>query len=223
MTDGESMHVLVVCAANQCRSRAAEAILRLHLADLPELRITSAGTHVLETMPMCDEASNFVLALGAAPALDVPSRELTVDALQTADLVLTSDVQVRSDVVALSPDARSNTFTLTQAGAGAAHLLTHDLVRRAREAHAAGLPHVVERDGEETIIVAGALRTGLPDAAQWLAEELAAARGVAPPDRGLDIPDAHTEWRTPHRRTLEAVLTATNALARLLQELRRPA
>lgn len=108
--------VLVVCAANVCRSPFAELLLRNLLAGLPDVRIESAGTRVLGPSEVCD----LVAARGDGEhwrraALEHRARPVTEELLRQAVLVLVSDLQTRSEVVRTLPEVRDAVYTLRDA------------------------------------------------------------------------------------------------------------
>ena len=211
--------VLVVCAANQCRSCAGHALLATALADLPDVRVMSAGTHADGVQPVCPRAAEFLGGLAVPVDLERTSVELTAGLLAEADLVLVADGQVRADAVALDPAARPKVLLLRGAGRAAEFLLANDRVGIARAAHAAGLDRAVDiTDGEEDVLTS-ALAPGLQAAAAWLREELAIAQAYAASDAHDDIADAHGSWRNRHPRTLEDVRVACEPLARLIRAL----
>lgn len=209
------MQVLVVCAANQCRSRVAEALLQHTLGDLPDVYIASAGTHVEASMPMCHEAAEFVTRTGVRVDTGRRGVPASPELLQQADLILTADAQVRAAVVALDPGTRTRLFALRSAGLAADHLLTQGLVPLARAAHAAGLPRATDEVDGEAVVRVTAL--GPTDGVRWIQEELAAALGFTHAVDGTDIDDAHQGHRSQHARTLTDVQRATQPLAALLR------
>ena len=225
MSGDGALQVLVVCAANQCRSRAAEVLLGGALADVAGVAISSAGVLVEAPLPMCAKAERFVMHHGSDPAgvSRRPARMASPHLLADADLILVADRSVRAGVVALDPTARPKTFSLRGAGAAAQYVIDHDLVTRARKAHAAGERSVAEMvDGEE-VVVCLALGSGTSEATAWLRAELEVAQGHAAPRGGHDIADAHTSLRARHSQTLTEVLDATRSLSQLLRTLHESA
>lgn len=108
--------LLLVCAANVCRSPLAELLLRRDLVSLSDVRIESAGTKVAEAAVICaavgdrESGAEWLEAGGAHR-----SRAVTEELLAEAALILVSDREVRSDVVATLPEARDRVFTFLDA------------------------------------------------------------------------------------------------------------
>ncbi len=100
--------ILVVCAGNICRSPVAEAMLR---RALPAKQCSSAGLGALVGHGVEPTAR----ALAEADGLDVSShqaRQLTVEMLQEADLVLVMSDGQRRAVADLAPETLGKTMTL---------------------------------------------------------------------------------------------------------------
>ena len=218
----EMLTVLVVCAANQCRSRVAETLLHHALVGHENLDIRSAGVDVRAPMPMCPTAQTFVQQRGLLDAryAAIPARQATAALLTDCDLVLVADAKVRAGITALAPNVRRNTFTMAGAGAAALYVTKQRLLERAIDAHAAGLRSVIETVDGEDVVLAGALDPGDAGApARWLRAELEAAQGLVARDGGWDIADAHASAKDIHSRTLQDVASAMDAFATLLASL----
>ena len=214
------LRILVVCAANQCRSRVAEAVLRHELRHHPGITITSAGTRVMQPQPMCADAHRFLTrhAPSAHVEATTPAERLTSDHLTQADLVLVMDRTIRAEVVALDADARKRTYAMRDAAGAAQYLLDQQLVHRARIAHAQGHPYLSGMvDGQQRLIA----ETLKPrHEADWLQRELAAAMGLRPiSHEGSDIRDAHEGRFVRHAPILSAVLEACTPVSRLLEQI----
>lgn len=215
----ENLDVLVVCAANQCRSRVAQSILQHGTQGLSAIKITSAGTRAFPGAPMCRDAHTFLSELGVNVDPTQPAIELTQEVLERADLVLAADTQVRADISTLDPRARTRTFTLRQAAAAATHLQQHDLVTRARAAALTGHVLVTADTERESTVLASALPRDTTQLGGWLAAELAAAQGLAPVVAGLDIADAHQSPRNVHHKVLAEIHASSVALVALFHSL----
>jgi len=104
--------ILTVCTGNICRSPAAEHLLRRRLQAAGwEGRVTSAGLDAMVGHP----ADETTVAMLEARGIDVSghrARQLTVDSLRRADLVLVMERQHRDHIVAIDPTARGKTFLL---------------------------------------------------------------------------------------------------------------
>ena len=98
MSEPRSMHILLVCSGNTCRSPMAEAVLRNKLArddDLAGVVVGSAGTSAWDGTPASEGAYLVALERG----LDLSehrARALTADQVRDADLILTmTEAQAR--------------------------------------------------------------------------------------------------------------------------------
>ena len=101
-------NILVVCVGNICRSPVAEAML---CRALPDKRIQSAGLGALVGQGVDATARQLAEADGLAVA-DHRARQLTVEMLQGADLILVMSQGQRRAVGELSPQALGKTMTL---------------------------------------------------------------------------------------------------------------
>ena len=104
------MKVLFVCTANICRSPSAEVLARA--AGLPELELSSAGTHAKG-----GERINPDMVAVLPPELDTAefrSRRLTTALLEDADLVVTMEAAHRTFVLDDHPGLFRKVFTLGQ-------------------------------------------------------------------------------------------------------------
>lgn len=108
--------VLVVCAANVCRSPLAELILRRGLAGRADIRIESAGTRVRAAAEICELVSTSGdEETWRSAASSHRSRAVTPELLNDAALILVADREVRSEVVRSVPEVRDRVFTLRDA------------------------------------------------------------------------------------------------------------
>jgi protein-tyrosine phosphatase len=100
--------VVVVCTGNAARSVIAGAVMDAHLADVD---MVTAGTHVVEGLPMSWRTRNAIQGL----AVDVPrhrSRQLRSEDVATADLVVGLAGEHVAYVRRTHPDAAARTGTL---------------------------------------------------------------------------------------------------------------
>ena len=95
--------LLLVCAANVCRSPLAELLLRRELDGLSEVRVESAGVGASGGARICElVAERHADAPWVRAAQEHRSRSLTPELLASAALVLVADREVRSEVVRMS-------------------------------------------------------------------------------------------------------------------------
>ncbi|MEQ7922753.1 low molecular weight protein-tyrosine-phosphatase [Xanthomonas sp. WHRI 1810A] len=103
-------NVLVVCVGNICRSPMAEAML-LHRIDGPAVTISSAGTHAMLSSTM-DPLAQAVLQVNGVPAHKHRSRQVDVQMLHQADLILLMEQRQMQSVLNLAPEVRGKTFLI---------------------------------------------------------------------------------------------------------------
>lgn len=113
MTGGS---ILIVCAANVCRSPLAELALRRGLGEGSAFVVRSAGVRAHDGDPICAE----VAARHADEGWQAQSRahrahEVTAEMLAEADLVLTASRDLRGELVRAAPEHRDRMFTLREA------------------------------------------------------------------------------------------------------------
>lgn len=200
--------ILVVCAANVCRSPLARFLLGQELtqSDLVDWQVTSAGVVATEGTPMC--------AASAAPLLRTPtgryfseqhrSHRLTPSDLAHSDLVLVTSQDVRAQVTALETSSRLRTFTLVEA-AGLAEVAAGALGPQGADLHVADLAELL-----------GSYRGRLPP------QEASKRRFLPGQNRavtGVDIGDAHTGQVRRHGDVVDAVTRVSTELARAVLRL----
>lgn len=115
-----SFAVLHVCTGNVCRSPMAEVLMRSGLAErlgegADQVVVASAGTASLRGLPMEPFTVPALAAYGAVPGAS-SARDLAVEHLEAADLVLTATRQHRAAAVRLLPRASARTFTVREFG-----------------------------------------------------------------------------------------------------------
>lgn len=101
-------HILVLCQGNICRSPIAEAMLKQRL---PDKQIQSAGFVAL----VGQGAEPTTVEIASANGLDLSghiARQVTVDMMQWADLILVMSQSQRSQVGQLVPQAMGKTLLL---------------------------------------------------------------------------------------------------------------
>jgi protein-tyrosine phosphatase len=111
---GESVHILVVCTANQCRSPLGEATVLARAAERAlTVTASSAGIQAMPGLPATPPSVDAARRLG----LDLSghaSRPLALDDVRAADLVLGLERRHVQEVVLLDPRAFAKAFTLKE-------------------------------------------------------------------------------------------------------------
>lgn len=107
--------VLFVCTADICRSPMAQLLFPLALGgkERETFEVISAGVQAYDGLPMDPPAAAELRRLGGNPA-GFRSRELTDEASEAADLILTATREQRSIVLDRTPRALRRTFTLLE-------------------------------------------------------------------------------------------------------------
>lgn len=192
MSDGVNGVLLVVCAANVCRSPYAAFLLA---RSLPDVEVHSAGVTARAGDPLCRFTQERIDALpgGAEFAAAHVATRLNVKRLSKADLILTASESERSAVAVLDPGARPRTFTLVEAAYSAAALGSDAQGLGLREL--AGLMHA-----QRGMIT-------LPEARR--ARRLSLRR----PSYGIAIPDAHIGDARRHDEVYRTVTDAVEKFA----------
>lgn len=111
---GAEFQILTVCTGNVCRSPLAEQLLRMQLADVPEVSVSSAGVRALEGQPMPVETQQVARALGVADPELHRGRQLTAEMLDQASLILAMAREHRRAIVELNPRAARRTLTIRE-------------------------------------------------------------------------------------------------------------
>lgn len=109
----QSPHVVFVCTGNAARSVMAGAILAAHVedAEVEQVAITTAGTHVVEGMPMSWRTRDALAGLAVAPPPH-RSTQLRDEHVDAADLVVGLAREHVEYVRRVHPDAAAKTATL---------------------------------------------------------------------------------------------------------------
>jgi protein-tyrosine phosphatase len=113
MTDEK---ILVVCAANVCRSPLAELALRRGLGADSPLSVSSAGVRANAGDPICSMvASLHDDEEWQSQARAHQARPVTVEQIEQASIVLTASRDIRGELVRLAPRSRDWMFTIKEA------------------------------------------------------------------------------------------------------------
>lgn len=201
--------VLTVCSANTCRSPLMTVFLERSLLAQPfgiNVRVGSCGVNALPGQPVCPETARLARSNSmVSQALDLHrSTPLTDDLIARADLILTADRQLRSEVVKRAlPESVARTFTLREAA---------QLAATANSEVPAGSPE--ERLRQRTAQLNHSRGfTDLP-AVVRLAALSRPWRSVAVHTH--DVPDAHGDPRAPHSVVHRLVVSAAEQLVAYL-------
>ncbi|MEE6274198.1 low molecular weight phosphatase family protein [Georgenia sp. MJ206] len=185
---GDSFTILVVCTGNVCRSPAVERLLRGAFADVPDIRVTSAGTGALVGEPIHGPMSALLEGINVDTS-GFAARRLTPDLVRDADLVLAATRLHRGDVVDLVPAAVRRTFTL------------RELARLTEQVPAADLDAAAGPDAAP----ADRLAALIP---------LASARRAHVPAEQDDVVDPYRLDEAVYRQSLDQMLPAVRTIAR---------
>ncbi|WP_405218082.1 hypothetical protein [Agrococcus sp. Ld7] len=191
--------ILIVCAANVCRSPMAEFAIRRVFGTrdgFGGVPVASAGLRVEDARSACRD----VVAFRDEPmwqqtAAQHVARPLDRDMIRAATLILAATREQRSAVVAQAPERRSAVFTLREA-----LWLGRDYERAANTP----IPRVVAAFGEHIHGMRGLRPLPTPQRQRlW-------TRTVPDP---LDIPDGHGGRARAHHAAMRAALVGGNELA----------
>ena len=107
--------ILFVCTGNVCRSPYMELYFR-HLVsamNIPDLSVSSAGTHHLPDHPIADPMARILQSDGISTD-GFRSQALTSAMVEESTLIITAEVAHRASVLRLFPRAHAKVFTLMQ-------------------------------------------------------------------------------------------------------------
>jgi protein-tyrosine phosphatase len=112
-------HLLMVCTGNICRSPVMERLFLARLRDrlgaeaAARFVVASAGTWAMTGEPMAGEAAETLVSLGGDPSGFI-ARDLEVEMIAGADLILAATRDHRRVVVTTKPSAAGPTLTLRE-------------------------------------------------------------------------------------------------------------
>ena len=207
--------ILLVCAANICRSPAAEELLRGELTQSPAFKdmdltfeISSAGTNAVPGWARCPESISF-----AGPFQENASINIAEVDIESFDLILTMERAHRGLIVTENPRLRNRLFTLRDAGSLAKYLSGQSLVL---DVAAKTITLESANQGFEFSPLSNvpALPLQPRERWEWFLTELDAWRGQVPMalDSGKfgenDIPDPHDKGRASHNEAFELLKTS---------------
>jgi protein-tyrosine phosphatase len=201
--------ILIVCTANVCRSPYAEALLTDYAgrSGRSRLRIASAGTRAAAGQSLCpDAAAQLRMAgVGGDSETDHRSKELDLDLVRNAELILVASLEHRSEIAHADAAARRRTFTLKEAAAYLSALAPQGK-------HAGGIP---VRDGSlsEAAEAMNSIRgtVAIPEGPPMALRSLLKRRDPSA-QRRLDIEDGHLQGPLRHRAALNEVRQAVGEI-----------
>lgn len=103
-------NILIVCIGNICRSPTAQQLLGAALAPAG-ISVSSAGLAALRDHPLEPLAGQVLQEHGYVP-LAHKARQLSVEAVSVADLILVMELRHIDGVLSLAPEARGKVFLL---------------------------------------------------------------------------------------------------------------
>lgn len=191
--------ILIVCAANVCRSPMAEFAIRrvFDTRDgFGDVAVASAGVRVEDARSACQQVAAFRdEPMWQQAGSQHVARALDPDMIRAAALIVTATREQRSAVVAQAPECRSAVFTLREAlWLGSDY--ERDEGTPSTRAVAAFGEHIHGMRGLRPLPVPRRHRL-------W-------PRAVSDP---LDIPDGHGGRASAHHTAMRAALAGGNELA----------
>jgi protein-tyrosine-phosphatase len=211
---GMPHRLMFVCAMNVCRSPLMAFTFADALAaaneDEANWSVTSRGTAVLRSDPMCDISASLITGSesGQEFAQTHESKPLSSAELQAQDLILVASRAERAKIAQMNPRLRSRTFTVREALALGAPAVTQadlDLMARAR------VPHQKIRLAGYTQLLHQRRGTVPVPTVRRLPWSL--RRPIDP----ADIPDVHHKKRPQHTAMLKSAQSDVRDLHELIQ------
>lgn len=188
--------ILVVCAANVCRSVYTGGLLEAALAH-SDVEVHSAGLNAIAGNAPCPDVVRRLEATSTTSPIG--ARPVSVDQLRSADLVIVMTTNQRVAVARLCPQAQRRTMTLVEAATLAA----------AADRQVEGTDNLTEYVERLDL-----LRSRVPMPTERARQRfLGIFPGRSRPRPAISIEDAHaTAGKRHHRRTLDRVEEATEDL-----------
>ena len=112
LTPSLKFNLLFVCTGNSCRSPLAEGIFRT-MVDQRHVEVRSAGTNTVNGLAASDFAQKVVAEFGGT-ITDHVTKEITLDLIRWADLILVMGYKQYQTVLEFMPDAAAKTFLLKE-------------------------------------------------------------------------------------------------------------
>ena len=108
--------ILVVCAANVCRSPLAELLLQRGLGPSAGITVTSAGVRATAGDTICTEVAHLHGDEAWRESADAHrARAVTAEMIEHASIVLAASRDIRGELVRLAPRSRDWMFTIKEA------------------------------------------------------------------------------------------------------------
>jgi protein-tyrosine-phosphatase len=114
-------NILTVCTGNICRSPMAEGIFRALLKAIPDVGVSSAGTHALIGNP----ATEFAIIAADENGIDISghkARMIGEEIIRASSLILCMESSHVEHILEIDVSAESKTFNLAQFSDGAKRL-----------------------------------------------------------------------------------------------------